>query len=50
MAKAMLGFTTHTTDVLFFSRNATPEEFYRLYDVTAKHLKACFPHIKVGGC
>lgn len=27
----------------------TPEEFYRLYDVTAKHLKACFPHIKVGG-
>ena len=29
--------------------NGTPEEFYRLYDVTAKHLKARFPNIKVGG-
>lgn len=28
----------------------TPEEFYRLYDVTAKHLKKCFgDSIKVGG-
>lgn len=28
----------------------TPEEFYRLYSVTAKHLKACFgDSIKVGG-
>lgn len=28
----------------------TPEEFYRLYDVTAKHLKNCFgDKIKVGG-
>ena len=27
----------------------TPEEFYHLYDVTAKHLKACFPHLKIGG-
>ena len=28
----------------------TPEEYYRLYDVTAKHLKACFGDtIKVGG-
>lgn len=27
----------------------TPEEYYRLYDVTAKHLKACFPHLKIGG-
>ncbi|MBQ8390919.1 MAG: hypothetical protein IJX50_00030 [Clostridia bacterium] len=28
----------------------TPEEYYRLYDVTAKHLKACFgDKIKVGG-
>ncbi|MBR6764494.1 MAG: hypothetical protein IKM13_12210 [Clostridia bacterium] len=27
----------------------TPEEYYNLYDVTAKHLKACFPHLKIGG-
>ena len=27
----------------------TPEQFYELYTVTAKHLKACFPSIKVGG-
>ena len=27
----------------------TPEEFYELYDVAAKHLKACFPHLKIGG-
>lgn len=28
----------------------TPEEYYRLYDVTAKHLKKCFgDKIKVGG-
>ena len=25
------------------------EEYYRLYEVTAKHLKACFPHLKIGG-
>ena len=25
------------------------EEFYRLYAVTAKHLKARFPHLKIGG-
>ena len=29
--------------------SGTPEEFYRLYDVAAKHLKACFPHLKIGG-
>ena len=29
--------------------NGTPEEFYRLYDITAKHLKAKFPNIKIGG-
>ena len=29
--------------------SGTPEEFYNLYDVTAKHLKACFPHLKIGG-
>ena len=27
----------------------TDEEYYRLYDVTAKHLKGCFPHLKIGG-
>lgn len=27
----------------------TFEEYYRLYDVTAKHLKARFPHLKIGG-
>lgn len=27
----------------------TAEQFYRLYEVTAKHLKARFPDIKVGG-
>ena len=27
----------------------TPEEFYRLYDVTAKHLKEKFPSLKIGG-
>ena len=29
--------------------SGTPEDYYRLYDVTAKHLKKCFPNIKVGG-
>lgn len=27
----------------------TPEEYYRLYTVTAKHLKACFPELHIGG-
>ena len=27
----------------------TPEEFYRLYDVTAKYLKGKFPNLKFGG-
>ena len=27
----------------------TDEQFFELYDITAKHLKACFPNIKVGG-
>ncbi len=27
----------------------TPEEFYELYTVTAKHLKACFPNLMIGG-
>ena len=25
------------------------EAFYELYDITARHLKACFPHLKIGG-
>lgn len=29
--------------------NGTPEQFYELYDVTAKLLKERFPNIKVGG-
>ena len=29
--------------------NGTAEDYFRLYDITAKHLKARFPHIKVGG-
>ena len=29
--------------------NGTPEDYYRLYEVTAKKLKARFPNIKVGG-
>ena len=29
--------------------SGTPEEYYELYTVTAKHLKSCFPSIKVGG-
>ncbi len=27
----------------------TPEQFYDLYDITARHLRSCFPHIKIGG-
>ncbi len=27
----------------------TKEEYYRLYEVTANHLKSCFPHLKIGG-
>ena len=27
----------------------TPEEFYELYAITAKHLKSRFPHLKIGG-
>lgn len=27
----------------------TKEEYYELYDITAKHLKKCFPHLKIGG-
>ena len=27
----------------------TDEEYYHLYDVTSKHLKTCFPHLKIGG-
>ena len=27
----------------------TPEEYFYFYDVAAKHLKSCFPNIKIGG-
>ena len=27
----------------------TKAEFFDLYEITAKHLKACFPHLKIGG-
>ena len=27
----------------------TPEQYYELYSVTAKHLKQCFPDLKIGG-
>ena len=27
----------------------TMKQFFELYDVAAKHLKSCFPHLKIGG-
>lgn len=27
----------------------TKEEYFELYDITSKHLKKCFPHLKIGG-
>lgn len=27
----------------------TTEEFYNLFAITARHLKKCFPHLKIGG-
>ena len=27
----------------------TDEQFFELFDITAHHLKACFPHLKIGG-
>ncbi len=27
----------------------TREQYFELYDVAAKHLKKCFPHLKIGG-
>jgi hypothetical protein len=29
--------------------SGTKEEFFELYNVASKHLKACFPNIKIGG-
>ena len=29
--------------------SGTPEQFYELYTITAKHLKTCFPDLKIGG-
>lgn len=27
----------------------TAEQFFEMYDITSKHLKNCFPHLKIGG-
>ncbi len=27
----------------------TPEQYYELYAITSKHLRSCFPNIKIGG-
>lgn len=27
----------------------TPEQYFELYNITARHLKSCFPHLKIGG-
>jgi len=27
----------------------TDQEFFRLYEITSRHLKKCFPHLKIGG-
>lgn len=27
----------------------TKAQFFELYDITARHLKSCFPHLKIGG-
>lgn len=29
--------------------HGTPEQYFEFYDVAAKHLKKCFPHLKIGG-
>ena len=29
--------------------SGTPEQFYELYDITSRHLKACFPELRIGG-
>jgi beta-xylosidase len=29
--------------------SGTRSQFFDLYEITAKHLKACFPHLKIGG-
>lgn len=39
--------TEYNTENAFW--HGSPEEFYRLYDVSAKYLKEKFPEIKVGG-
>ncbi len=28
---------------------STKEEYFNLYEIAAKHLKKCFPHLKIGG-
>ena len=29
--------------------DAADEDFYPLFDITARHLKKCFPHLRIGG-
>ena len=29
--------------------SGTQKQFFELYNITAKHLKKCFPHLKIGG-
>lgn len=29
--------------------HGTPEQYFEFYDVASKHLKKCFPHLKIGG-
>ncbi len=35
--------------IKLFSKNFCQEEFYELFNITLKHLKTCFPHLKIGG-
>ena len=39
------------SDVLIENQmwRGTKEQYYELYDVASKHLKKCFPHLKIGG-
>ena len=39
----------YNKDLISPTWGGTSEEFFALYDVTATHLKSCFPHLKIGG-
>ena len=36
-------------DIVSPTWGGTKEQFFELYSITAKHLKKCFPHLKIGG-